>query len=414
LLVVAATNNTAWNLVTPFIPLFVLELVGGDPIQAATWSGLALGISPLMTAIAGPFWGAFAARYGARPAMMRTLLMSPGLVLLVAFSTAIWQVMVLRFLIGVLGGFYVLVHALVGQTAPRDRVGQAIGYLQAISMVSLAIIPPVAGLFSDALGVRSSFLLGATVMLGSFWVMWRGYVAEPKASPRASEESAAKSADPSPAQKPPGAAWALLSSPELAVVSAIIFVGQYVERVFWPLAPLLVVEMEPGSEQVGLMTGLVLGLGSAATAISALVCGRLARKVSARWLLLASLACGVLTLPLLASMGTFWQFMAARVVMGLLTGGIVTLAYAHVSTLLPSDRLSVSFSMFASVAMVASAVGPVSMSTLAATAGLRSPLLVGASGFACCFVVLLMIGRTRWATAPVQRQDRRPAAEESR
>ena len=123
LLVVAATNNTAWNLVTPFIPLFVLELVGGDPIAAATWSGIALGISPLMTAVAGPFWGSFAARYGARPAMMRTLLMSPCLVVLVAFSTAIWQVLVLRFLIGVLGGFYVLVHALVAQTTPRDRVG---------------------------------------------------------------------------------------------------------------------------------------------------------------------------------------------------------------------------------------------------------------------------------------------------
>jgi DHA1 family multidrug resistance protein-like MFS transporter len=424
LLVVAATNNTAWNLVTPFIPLFVLELVGGDPIQAATWSGLALGISPLMTAIAGPFWGAFAARYGARPAMMRTLLMSPFLVLLVAFSTAIWQVMMLRFLIGVLGGFYVLVHALVGQTAPRERVGQAIGYLQAISMVSLAIIPPVAGLFSDVLGVRSSFLLGAAVMLVSFWVMWRGYDAEPKAAadtatktsdpPSAAAKPTDRPADQPATKKSPGATWVLLSSPELAVVSAIIFVGQYVERVFWPLAPLLVVEMEPGSEQVGLMTGLVLGLGSAATAISALVCGRLARRVSARTLLLGSLVCGVLTLPLLATTGTFWGFMAARVVMGLLTGGIVTLAYAHVSTLLPSDRLSVSFSMFASVAMVASAVGPVSMSTLAATAGLRSPLLVGAIGFAACFVVLLVVSRTRWATVPPQRQDRRPATQEGR
>jgi DHA1 family multidrug resistance protein-like MFS transporter len=424
LLVVAATNNTAWNLVTPFIPLFVLELVGGDPIAAATWSGLALGISPLMTAIAGPFWGAFAARYGARPAMMRTLLMSPCLVVLVAFSTAIWQVMVLRFLIGVLGGFYVLVHALVGQTAPRDRVGQAIGYLQAISMVTLAIIPPVAGLVSDVLGVRSSFLLGATVMLVSFWVMWRGYVAEPSASGEATTTSAdatakpagavTKPADQTATRKPRGVAWALLSSPELAVVSAIIFVGQYVERVFWPLAPLLVVEMEPGSEQVGLMTGLVLGIGSAATALSALVCGRLARRVSARTLLLGSLACGVLTLPLLAMMDSFWAFMAARVVMGLLTGGIITLAYAHVSTLLPSDRLSASFSMFASVAMIASAVGPLLMSTLATMAGLRSPLLVGALGFACCFVVLLVVGRTRWAASPAQRQDRRPAAEEGR
>jgi MFS family permease len=71
-----AATNTAWNLVTPFIPLYILELVGGDPIAAAAWSGIALGISPFMTAVAGPFWGAFANKYGARPAMMRTLPMS--------------------------------------------------------------------------------------------------------------------------------------------------------------------------------------------------------------------------------------------------------------------------------------------------------------------------------------------------
>lgn len=406
LLFVAATNNTAWNLVTPFIPLYVLQLVGGDPIAAATWSGIALGISPLMTAVAGPFWGSFAARYGARRAMIRTLLMSPCLVVLVAFSTAIWQVLVLRFLIGVLGGFYVLVHALVGQTAPKDRVGQAIGYLQAISMVTLAIIPPVAGLFTDYLGIRSSFLLGAAVMLSSFWVMWRGYHTEPQsqAQPGGSGHDAGDHGSAvSTAKKQPGGAWALVSSPELATVSLIIFVGQYVERVFWPLAPLLVVEMEPGSEQVGLMTGLVLGIGSGATAVSALVCGRLAHRVPARLLLLGALICGCLSLPVLAMMGTFWQFMAARVVMGLLTGGIVTLAYAHVSTLLPPDRLSVSFSMFASVAMVASAVGPVSMSTLASVGGLRSPLIVGAIGFGCCFALLLLAGRVRWLAIPARR-----------
>lgn len=394
LLVVAAANNTAWDLVTPFIPLFILTLVDGDPVAAAAWSGIALGISPLMTALAGPFWGAYAERYGARSAMLRTLLMAPCLVVLVAFTTAIWQLLILRFLIGVFGGFYVLVHALAAQTAPRERVGQAIGTLQAISMICLAIIPPIAGLFTDIWGLRSNFLLGAAIMLISFVVMLRGYMSEPApAKQPAGDPAPSGSTEPPSADKPRVSYWSLLRSPELALVAVIIFVGQYVERTIWPLAPLLIVEMEPGSEQLGLMTGLVLGIGSAATAVSAFVVGCLARRVPVRLLLLASLAFGCLTLPLLAMMGSFWQFVAARVVMGLLTGGIVTLAYAHVSNFLPSDRLSVSFSMFASVAMVASAVGPVSLSTLAASAGLRSPLIVGAVGFACCFVLLLAGGR---------------------
>jgi MFS family permease len=161
--------------------------------------------------------------------------------------------------------------------------------------------------------------------------------------------------------------------------------------------------MEPSSEQLGLMTGLILGIGSGATALSALACGRLARRVPARTLLLVSLLLGGLATPLLVVAGTFWQFMAARVLMGLFTGGVITLAYARVSALLPSDRLSASFGMLASVAMVASAVGPVSLSTLASTAGLRSPLLIGALGFGVCFVLLLVAGRRAHAPVPVPR-----------
>jgi MFS transporter, DHA1 family, multidrug resistance protein len=405
LLFVAATNNTAWNLVTPFIPLFILELVGGDPIAAAAWSGIALGISPFMTAVAGPFWGAFANKYGARPAMMRTLLTSPVLVVLVAFSTAIWQVILLRFLIGIAGGFYVLVHALVAQTAPRDKVGQAIGSLQAISMVSLALIPPIAGVFTDIWGLRSNFVLGALIMLASFAVMWRGYTAEPAEIASPADGDARTAVDTrEPPLKEKTSLWTLFGSQEMLLIAVVFFVGQYVERTFWPLAPLLVVEMEPGSDQLGLMTGLVLGIGSGATALSALAVGRLARWTSARLLLLISLAFGCLTLPLLALTTSFWAFVAVRVVMGLLTGGIVTLAYAHVSTMLPSDRLSATFSAFASVAMVASAVGPVSLSTLASTAGLRSPLIVGAIGFALCFVLLLVARRHRSGTGAARHQ----------
>jgi MFS family permease len=228
--------------------------------------------------------------------------------------------------------------------------------------------------------------------------MWRGYTAEPveAASPAASDARSETQAH-KPTSRATASVWSLFGTQELLLIAVVVFVGQYVERTFWPLAPLLVVEMEPGSEQLGLLTGLVLGIGSGATALSALVVGRLARRCSARVLLLISLASGCVTLPLLVMTGSFWAFVAVRVVMGLLTGGVVTLAYAHVSTLLPSDRLSATFSMFASVAMVASAVGPVSMSTMAATGGLRSPLLLGAAGFAVCFVWLLVHG---WRASP--------------
>jgi MFS family permease len=167
--------------------------------------------------------------------------------------------------------------------------------------------------------------------------------------------------------------------------------------------------MEPGSDQLGLMTGLLLGIGSAATALSALMSGRLARRISTRTLLIGSLACGCISLPILAAAGSVWQFIGLRIVMGLLTGGMLTLAYAHVSTLLPSDELSGSFSMFASVAMVASAVGPFSLSPLASTLGLRSPLIAGAVAFGACLLLLLVVGRAATARTVPRREPSAPS-----
>jgi MFS family permease len=374
----------------------VLQIVHGDTQAAVKWSGVAVGISPLMTALAGPFWGAIAERYGARRSMLRTILTAVGLVFLLSFAMEIWQLLVLRALAGLLGGFYVLVHALAAQTAPRERVGQAIGMLQAVQMACLALTPPIAGLLTDYWGLRSNIVLGCGIMFISFVAMLLMYK---------TPERVAGTADTRPKQNQEGSYWTLLANRELGIVAIIVFVSQYVERTFWPLAPLMILDLEPGSTQLGLLTGLVVGLGSAATALSALAAGRLSRRYSARTLLLVTLGCGCLTIPPLALAGSVWQFIGMRIVMGLFTGGTVTLAYAHGSRILPAERLSAGFSMFASVAMMAAAVGPISLSPLAATFGLRSPLLVSTAAFGGCLIVLLATMRSGKTTdlAPIER-----------
>lgn len=396
LLTLSATHNAAWDLVTPFMALFILEFVNGDPVAAAAWTGIVVGAAPLMSAISAPFWSVYAERRGARTAMLQGLIVGPFLVMLITVATAMWQVLILRLLIGMFGAFFVLVHALIAQTAPRDRVGQAIGMLQAISMICLAVVPPVAGAFTDHWGLRSNFLVGAGVMLFSFGFMWLGY------RPVTPEAASGKPSDHRAGGKKGGVFLSQLKSPVVAMLAVIVFVGQFVERTFWPLAPLLVVEMEPASTQLGLMTGAVLGIGSGATALSALAAGRLCRRLPPRALLLGSLALGSLVIPLMGLAESFWQLMGLRAIMGLVTGGTVTLAYAYSTLRLPSERLSASFSVFACVAMASSAVGPISISALGTTLGLRAPLMLGGIAFALC-VVLLLVGSRSGASAPSER-----------
>ena len=393
LLATTGLMYTGWDLITPFVPLLVLELEGGDPRAAAGWSGLVVGIAPLLSALSGPFWGAFAERYGAQASLLRTIATSAVLVTVTVFVWNIWQLLVLRALVGLLGGFYVLIHNLAAKATSRERVGQTIGLLQAIQLGCLALVPPAAGLVIDRWGLRSSFLLAAAVMVVAFGVMWSGYRAEPTAAP--TEGPTEGAAD----RKGRSSFWSLLAGRELALVALIVFCGQFVERVFNALVPLLVVELEPHSDRVGFLTGLVLGLGSGATALASLGMGRLSRRVPARRLLLGSLLCGVLILPLLAMAGTTWQLVALRVALGLLAGGTVTLAYAYVSTFLPADRMGASFSMFASCAMLGASVGPMTLGPVAAVS-LRLPLVIGAVAFGVCLLLLLLLPRPQGRRAP--------------
>ena len=70
-----ALAHVAFDLTQPFIPLYVRELGVTDLTEAAFWSGLVVGMGPLMGAIMGPVWGAVADRYGRKMMVLRALIM---------------------------------------------------------------------------------------------------------------------------------------------------------------------------------------------------------------------------------------------------------------------------------------------------------------------------------------------------
>ena len=53
-----------FTLVMPFLPLYFRELGVTDVGSIAVWSGVSLGVTPGVTAICAPVWGALADRFG--------------------------------------------------------------------------------------------------------------------------------------------------------------------------------------------------------------------------------------------------------------------------------------------------------------------------------------------------------------
>ncbi len=147
---------TAWLLLTgaafspvmPFLPLYVEQLGVTGHSALNMWSGLVFSIT--FSAIASPFWG-LADRKGRKIMLLRSALGMAIVMMLMGMAQNIWQFLLLRALLGLLGGFIPNANALIATQIPRHKSGWALGTLST-GAVSGALLGPLAGGFWPTTG----------------------------------------------------------------------------------------------------------------------------------------------------------------------------------------------------------------------------------------------------------------------
>ena len=84
------------------------------------------------------------------------------------------QLVILRTIQGFVTGVVPAASALVAASAPRERIGEAMGLLNTSRAVGVAVGPIIGGLLGDAFGFRESFwITGALLALsGLCTLMW--------------------------------------------------------------------------------------------------------------------------------------------------------------------------------------------------------------------------------------------------
>ena len=136
---------TGFTLVMPFLPLYIAELGTTDVREIAMWTGLTLGATPTVTAISAPLWGRVGDRYGSKVLVIRSLTAFILTKAAMAFVTAPWQLFALRALLGVFAGYGALTISMAAESAPRDRMAQAIGTVQTGHRLGPAVGPVIGG-----------------------------------------------------------------------------------------------------------------------------------------------------------------------------------------------------------------------------------------------------------------------------
>ena len=163
-------TGAAFSLVMPFLPLYVQQPGVTGHTALNMWSGIVFSITFLFSAIASPFWGGLADRKGRKIMLLRSALGMGIVMVLMGLAQNIWQFLILRALLGLLGGFVPNANALIATQVPRNKSGWALGTLSTGGVSGALLGPMAGGLLADNYGLRPVFFITASVLMLCFFV----------------------------------------------------------------------------------------------------------------------------------------------------------------------------------------------------------------------------------------------------
>ncbi|KHE72534.1 MFS transporter [Halobacillus sp. BBL2006] len=156
--------------IQPILSLFVGELHG--PENLALFSGIAFSAAGLGNLMMARRWGRIADRKGYVKILVFLLFMAGIVYIPAAFVTSIWQLVLLRFLLGVsIGGIIPVRTAYIRQEAPVAMQGEVLGYNTSIRFLGNIIGPAMGGMLSGAFGFSAVFFVTSALLLSCGFLM---------------------------------------------------------------------------------------------------------------------------------------------------------------------------------------------------------------------------------------------------
>ncbi|MFC0558725.1 MFS transporter [Halalkalibacter alkalisediminis] len=149
--------------VNPLLSLFVEELT--SPATVAFYAGVALSVMGFANMLTSPLLGKLSDKKGAQHVLTYSMIGVAIFSIPQAFVTDIWQLIILRFLIGLcLGGLLPAVNTLIRMHAPSGMESRTYGFSNSAMYLGTMIGPILGGLVVSSVGVRGLFFVCALVL----------------------------------------------------------------------------------------------------------------------------------------------------------------------------------------------------------------------------------------------------------
>lgn len=152
--------------IEPIITVYVAQLVS-DPARVTMVAGVVMSVAALGSILSASRLGKLADRVGHTKVIIGALAVSALLLIPQAFVTAAWQLILLRFLMGLaLGGLLPCIAAVIRHNVPERVGGTALGYSTSAQYGGQVVGPLMGGFIGGHLGMPVVFL-GTCVLMAA-------------------------------------------------------------------------------------------------------------------------------------------------------------------------------------------------------------------------------------------------------
>jgi len=353
-------TGLAISQILPFLPLYVSQLGVSSHEALSMWSGLTFSITFLVSAIVSPMWGSLADRKGRKLMLLRASLGMAIAILLQAYATNVWQLFLLRGLMGLTSGYIPNAMALVASQVPRERSGWAISTLSTAQISGVIGGPLMGGFLADHVGLRAVFFITALLLMVSFLVTF--FLIKEGVRPTISK-----------AERLSGkAVFATLPYPGLMIS---LFVTTMVIKLCngsnGPSLTLFIKSMAPDSNNIAFLSGMIAAVPGVSALMSAPKLGKLGDRIGTARILMATLIFAVVLFFAMSFVTSPFQLGVLRFLLGFADGAMLP----AVQTLLvkySSDQVTGRiFGYNQSFMYLGNVIGPLIGASVAAMAGFR-------------------------------------------
>lgn len=356
------TTIVAMTLLLPFLPLYVEQLGVHDPAAIARWSGLAYGATFFSAALLSPLWGRLADRYGRKLMMIRASLGMAVAMSLMGLAHNVEELVGLRLLAGILGGYASGSMILVATQTPKARVGWALGILSSGIMTGNLVGPLAGGVLPHLIGIRSTFFVAGAVI----FVAFLGTAFIIREAPIGTQKAVVKKAGGWGAVPQKGPVLAMLITGML-----LMFANMSVE----PIITLYVAQLVSHPSAVTFVSGLAMSAAALGSVLSASRLGKLADRIGHWKVIVACLvACAVLLIPQ-AFVDAPWQLVSLRFLMGVALGGLLPCVASVIRHRVPSHVAGSMLGYSTSAQYAGQVTGPLAGGMIGGAFGMRSVFL---------------------------------------